>query len=243
FGGAAPNIEQAATQLPFVLRQTGFRSGQRLEYRVVDEDAGFVGGGHQVLRRSNGRSDDMDVGFQSLADHAHGIPDAILGIHDELVRKDMKDFAVSGERNVTRGVNGAAHVVAFNVPGTRPKGDSAAAVHTANVAAGNTNGGGFHGNVGDAFGFFDRAANGADRGVQIDDETFAQPLGFRGPERQKTHLLVLDFREQYTGLGAADIQPDEVLVFLCQNALLNAAYFSFPVEAEVSGFTTTCREY
>ena len=242
-GGATANIEQAAAQVAFILGQAGFRRGQRFEYRVVDEDAGLVCGGHQVLRCGDGRSNDMDVRFQPLADHADGIADAILGIHDELMRKNVQHFPVIGKRDVARGVNGAAHIVAFNVAGTRPQRDAAAAVHTANVAPGNANRGGFHGNVGDAFGFFHRAANGADRGVQIDDEPFAQPFGFRGAERQKTHLLVLDFRKQHAGLGAADIQPDEVLVFLCQNALLNAAYFSFPAEAEVSGFTTTCREY
>ncbi len=39
--------------------------------------------------------------------------------------------------------------------------------------------GGFHRNVGDALGFFERAADGADRGVQIDDQALARTLWIR----------------------------------------------------------------
>jgi hypothetical protein len=138
---------------------------------------------------------------------------------------------------------GVANVLAVNVPRAVPQRDSAAAVHPANMATCHANGGGLHGDVGHAFGFFDGAADGADRGIQVDYEPLAQPFGFRGTERQKMYLFVHQFREQRAGLRTSDIQPDEVFIFLCQNALLNDAYFSFPAEAEVSGFTTTCREY
>src|SRR5208282_4779043 len=184
FRGAATDIEEAAAKIAFILGEAGLRGSQWLKDSIADENAGLVGCGHKILGSGNGRSDDVNVGFQPLADHADGIADAILGIHDELMRKDMQNFAVGGKRDVASGFNGTAHIVAFNVPGTRPQGDSAAAVHTANVAAGDTNGGGFHRDVGDAFGLLHGAANGTDRGVQIDNEPFAQPFGFRGAERQ-----------------------------------------------------------
>ena len=78
--------------------------------------------------------------------------------------------------------------------------------------------GGFDGDVGDAFGFFDGAANRADGGIEIDDETFAQALGFGGAQRQKFHLFFVHFRDQRAGLRAADVQPDDVTIFFCQAA-------------------------
>ena len=42
-----------------------------------------------------------------------------------------------------------------------------------------------HRHAGDAFGFFERAADGADRRVQIDDQALARAFGFRGAHGQE----------------------------------------------------------
>ncbi len=49
FCRAAADVEQAASHLAFVLREAGFRRGQRLEYRVRDFHTGLIDGDHQVL--------------------------------------------------------------------------------------------------------------------------------------------------------------------------------------------------
>ena len=106
---------------------------------------------------------------------------------------------------------------------------------------------GFHGNVGDAFGFFDGAANGTDRGIEIDDQAFAQAFGFRRAQCQKLHLLFVDFRDQRARFCAADIQPDHIFVFLAQicapafDSTLRS--FATATPALESGFKITCREY
>ena len=159
FGGAAADVQQAAAQVAFILRQAGFRGGQRLEHRVVDQDAGFIRGGNQILRGGYRGSDHVNVGFQALADHADGVADAVLRVDAKFMRQNVQHFAIVGKRNVARGVDSAAHIFALDVARARTKGDAAAAVHAAHMISGYPNDGGFDRNVGDTFGFFDGAAN------------------------------------------------------------------------------------
>jgi hypothetical protein len=137
----------------------------------------------------------MDVGFEALTNHADGVADAVLGVDHKFVRKDVENFAVLGKRDVAGGIDGTADVIAFNVAGAIAESDAAAAVDAADVAAGYADDGGFDGNVGDAFGFFDGAANGADGGVEVDDEAFAEAFGFGRAKREKFHQVAVDFSD------------------------------------------------
>src|SRR5437879_6736379 len=104
FRGAAADVQQAAAEIAFVLRETGFRGSKWFENRIVDKNAGLVRGGDEILRGGNGGSHQMDVDFQALADHADGVAYAVLRIHHEFVRKDVEDFAGFGKRDVAGGV-------------------------------------------------------------------------------------------------------------------------------------------
>src|SRR5207248_9710689 len=77
-------------------------------FRSANENAGFVRRGDEILRCGDGGSDHVNVGDQTLTNHAQGIADAVLRINDEFVREDVQDFAVFRERNVACGVDGAA---------------------------------------------------------------------------------------------------------------------------------------
>src|SRR5207245_1084616 len=108
FRSAATDVQEAAAEIAFVLGKTGFRGSQRFENGIGDEDAGFVRGRNEILRSGDRGSHEMDVDFQALTDHADGVTYAVLRIHDEFMRKNMKDFAVFRKSDVTRGVDGAA---------------------------------------------------------------------------------------------------------------------------------------
>src|SRR5213593_1525323 len=110
FGGAAADVQEATAEVALVLREAGFRGSERFENCIGDEDASLVRGGDEILGGGDGGSDEMNVHFQPLANHADGVANAVLGIHHEFVRKDMKDFAVFGQGDVASGVDGAAHV-------------------------------------------------------------------------------------------------------------------------------------
>ena len=62
------------------------------------------------------------------------------------------------------------------------------------MAASYTDHGGFNRDTCHAFGFFDGAPDGTDGGIEIDDEPFAQALGFRCAQREKLNLFLVDFR-------------------------------------------------
>jgi len=167
----------------------------------------------------------MDVHLEALANHAERIANTVLRVDHEFVRKDMQNFAVFGKRDVARGVHRTADVVALDIAAAMAQRDAAAAIHTTHMASGDADHGGFHGHVGNAFGFLNGAANGANGRVQIDDEAFAQTFGFGRAEREKFHLLLIDFRNQGTCFRAAYVQPNDVPVFLCQAAAPNCQDF------------------
>src|SRR5258708_25883229 len=129
----------------------------------------------------------MDVYFQPLAEHANGVANAALRIDNKFMRKDVQDFAVFRKRDVASSINGAADVFALDVSRPVSQSDTAAAVYAAYVAAGDSDQRFLDGHVGSAFGFFNRATAGADRGLKINAQAFSKSLGLSRAERQKPH--------------------------------------------------------
>ena len=80
----------------------------------------------------------------------------VLRVDKEFMRQHVQNFAIFGKRNVAGGFDGPANVFAFDVARAMPEGNSAAAIHPANVAAGYADHGGLHRNVGHTFSFFER---------------------------------------------------------------------------------------
>ena len=212
--GAAADIEQAAAQLAFVLREHGIRRGQRLERGVADHDAGAIDGGDHVLRRRDRRRDDVHVYFQALPDHADGIADVVLLVDQKFLRQHMQNFAVFGKRNGARGVHGPAHVLLFDIARAGAQRNSPSAIHSAHVAAGNADHRRLDRHVGHAFRFLERAADGADRGIQIDDQALARSFGLSRAHSQEARAAILNFGYQRARFGAADVQRDQIALLL-----------------------------
>src|SRR5437899_637601 len=78
FGGAATDIEQAAAEIALVLGEARFGGGQRLQHRVADQNSRAIRRRDQILRRGDRRSDQVNVGFEALTDHAAGVATAAL---------------------------------------------------------------------------------------------------------------------------------------------------------------------
>src|SRR5258708_34396839 len=119
--------------------------------------------------------------------------------------KNVEHFAIFGERNVASGVNRSTNVFAFDVARAIAESHAAAAIESANVTAGDADNGGFDRNAGNAFGFFHRAANGADRRIEIDGGALAQAFAFRSTKGQKFHLLVGKLRHEHASLGGPEV--------------------------------------
>src|SRR5579862_6303955 len=88
-----------------------------------------------------------------------------------------------------------------------------------NVPAGDADQRRFDRHAGNAFSLFDRAANGTDRGIEVDNGALAQALGFGRSEREEFDLILGEFRDQHASLGAADVQPYEILILFRQSPL------------------------
>jgi hypothetical protein len=247
FSGAATDVEEAGSKIAFVLGQASFGGRERFDDRVTDQNSSAIRGGDKILRGGHRRGDHVYVGFETLPDHADGIADAVVSVHGKFVWQYVKHFAVFGKRNVASSVNRAANVFAFDIARAIAKRYAAAAVQSAHVAAGDTDQRRFHRDAGNAFGFLDRAANRADRRIEIDNGAFAQAFRFGCAKCEKFYLFIRKLRDQNAGLGAANVQPDEIfisfrqspppLVYLCFCTIMCSPQ---PLE---SGFKTTWRAY
>ena len=218
FRRAAADIEQAAAQFALILREAGFRRSQRLEHRVRDFHARLIDGDHQILHGRSRGSDEVHVHFQAPADHAQRIANIVVRVEQKFLRQDVQHHAILGKRDIARGIHGVAHVVAVDVPRPVPQRDAAAAVHAANVAAGDAGDDPLDGHAGDAFGFFDRAPHRSRRRADVGDQSLAQALGFRRAHGHKFRARFGQLADDGARLRAAHIQRDQILFFFRQPA-------------------------
>ena len=142
---------------------------KRLENRVGHSHARLIHGDHEILHGRAGGGDDVHVDFEALADHAHRVANIVVRVEQKFLREHVQHYAIFGQSDIARGIHGVANIVALDVARRVPERDSAAAVHSANMAAGNADERGLDGHADDGFGLFNGAANRADGKIEIDD--------------------------------------------------------------------------
>src|ERR1700722_189334 len=227
--GAAADVEQARAEFALVLREAGFGGSERLKDRVVHAHARAIYRGDDILRGGAGGGDDVDVCFQPLADHADRVADIILRVERKFLRQHVQHFAVFGQLHAARGFDGPAHVVALHVARPRAYGNAAAAVDAAHMRAGYADQRRFHRDAGERFGFLDRAANRADREIEVDDLASAPAFGFRRAQGREFHAAVfVQFADQCAGFCAADVQRYDV-PFLLRQIRCSSVTFAVPL--------------
>src|ERR1700761_4643442 len=77
----------------------------------------------------------MEVYLKTVADHSNRIVNARLLVQNELLRQQMDNLAVGGQRNRAGAIHGSADVFASDLAQTRSQADAAPAVHSANMRA------------------------------------------------------------------------------------------------------------
>jgi hypothetical protein len=75
----------------------------------------------------------VQIDFEAIADHADRIVNAGLLVEDELLRKQVQDFAIAGQRNGASAIDGCAHILFGDLSQACAEADAAAAVDAANV--------------------------------------------------------------------------------------------------------------
>src|SRR4030095_3148777 len=149
------------------------------------------------------------------------------GIHGKFVGQNVKHFTVFWKRDVARGIDGAADIFTLDVAGTSAQGDAASAIQPAHMTASDTDQSGLHRNAGNAFRFFHRAANGADRRVEINDGAFSQAFRFSRAASEEFHLLLGKLRDKNTGFSATDVQTDKIFILFRQSPPPPQTYLLF----------------
>src|SRR5487761_178815 len=219
--GTAANVEQTTTKLAFVLREACFGGSEWLEHRIAYDYAGLVHGIHDVLRGGCGRGNDVHVRFQSLPHHSDGVANVILRVDVKFLRQDVKNLAIVRQADVFRGFDGAAHIVAMNIARALAQRDSAAAVHSTNMTAGDSDKSRLDRDAHDVLRFLHGAANGADGKFEIHDLSLAPAFRFGRAERRELHaaIFLFDFADERARFRAADVEAHNVAILFPQTSL------------------------
>ena len=114
-GSGGADVEEADAELALVCTERGFRSGEGLEDGLGDFEAGLVDAGDDALLCAGGAGGDVQIDFEAIADHAHGIMNAGLLVEDELLGEEVEDFAIGGEGDGTGAIDGGADIVFANI--------------------------------------------------------------------------------------------------------------------------------
>ena len=202
---AGANVGEADSKLTLVGSQHGVGAGERFEYSVVHVHARFIHGGDHVLGRVRRCSHDVHTHFEARGHHAGGVLHTRLIVENELLRQQVQDFAISGQRHGACFVHRLADFVAANLARAAVKGDAAMAVHAADVRSGDADQSVLHRNSGYIFGSFYRFLNAADRFVELGDDALAQAAGLGDAVATVAQSVLADLGDQHTGLGAADV--------------------------------------
>src|SRR5258706_12605182 len=161
----------------------------------------------------------MNVDFQALAHHGHGIANIVLCVDKKFLGKYVQDHAIVRQRDIARRIHGALDVVAIDIARAMPQRNAAAAVDAANVTAGNADNRAFYGNTGNTFGFFDCAADRSRRRAKIGNQSLAQSFRFRRAHGDELRCPgVVHFAEDGARFRAPNVQRHQIFIFLAQSA-------------------------
>ena len=187
----ATDIHQGYAELLLVRRQHGLRRGELAEHGGSYGDAGPVDAGDQVLRGRRAAGNDVDVHLQTGPCHTDRRSDAILLVHDEILRQRVKDFAPVRQRDGLRGVYRAPDVLARDLAVLSRDRDHAPAVERLDVTAGQREMHGIDlhagGELGLLYGLLDRL----DGRLEVDDDTASNAVRVRDSDSDDVDASVL----------------------------------------------------
>ena len=210
-GGAAAEVEQDHAEVALVVAQHRVARGQRLEHEVEDPQVGALDGAADVLRRGHRAGDDVDLGLEPHAAHPHRVLDAVLVIHDVLLRDDVDDLAVHGDGDGLGRLDHPVHVGRADLVVPARDRDDAAAVDAADVVAGDAGVDALHRHARHALGFVHRALDAGDGLLEVHDHAPAQSLAGRGahPHHPRSAgAVAAGVRDDAGDLRGADVQSD-----------------------------------
>ena len=207
--GAASDVDQAHTQVPFVIGQGGLRRSQGLEDDVHYVETGPVGALHDVLRAGHRRRHDVDLGFEPDAAHSQWLPDSVLVVDDELLGDHMDHLTVHRDRHRLGGIDDppdvtlayfavldrhdAVGIEGTDVPASDPR------IHRRDLA------------VRHQLRFLDRMLDRVHGGVDVDDHSLAETPRRMGTDPNHIQAVLGALRHDHTDFRGADVESDDQL--------------------------------
>ena len=168
--GATADIHNTDTQLTLIFRQHRMGTGQLLENDVVHFQIAATHTLLDVLGRINRTGNQMHLGFKTHATHANGLTDTFLIVHHIFLRQHMQGLLVGRNRYRLGGINDPVDISLGDL--TITNGDNAVGVEASHMGTGNTCVDSVNVTARHQLCFFDRALNGAHRGLDIHHHAF-----------------------------------------------------------------------
>ncbi len=153
-GGAVSDVENQSAELPFVVRQHGFGSCERLEDHFDHLDARSIDARQKRLSPGDISGHQMNRHLESSAQHSERISDTSLFIDDELLRNGVEDLAIRWEGSRLGGFEYSVDVLTGDLTILPCYRHNAAGIDTADIGASHTDVGSRDLDSGHDLGFF-----------------------------------------------------------------------------------------
>ncbi len=207
---AGADVGDRHAELLLGLGQDGLGRGQRVGDELVDLDAGRGHALGQVLDGGRRGRDDVRLDLEAQGAHPERILDPFLAVDREAAPLDVEDLAVRGDRDRSRLLDGAAHVLAGDLAVVGGDGHHARGVEALDVLPADAHEGPVDLPAGQPLGALDRVRDGPGGLVDVDDDALLEPRRRHRPvahDRQPavaTHLA-----DEGADLARADVDADE----------------------------------
>ena len=155
----------------------------------------------------------MDIDLETRAGHSLGGADAVLLVHDEILRKHVKNLAPGRQRHGLGRIDGAPDIVASDLAVLACNGDHSPAVEPFDVRSRERKVHEVDFDTSHQLGFLDRLLDGVDGSLEIDDHTAldASRLGNAHPDDIETAVLEA-FADDAGDRRCADVEAYYVLL-------------------------------
>ena len=188
--------------------------------RVHDLYPRLVDATDEVLCRRGAAGHDVNIDLEPGAGEPDRRPNALLFVHDKILRQHVEDLAAGGQRDRPRRINGATHIVSRNFAVLARHRNDAPAVEALDVRAADSEVDAADLDARHQLSFFDRPLDRLDRRIEVYDDTAFEPLGFGHAETDHIDATFVEqLADNRANLRRADVQPDYVAFMSCQPAL------------------------
>ncbi len=144
---------------------------------------------------------------------------AALAVEDEFLRQQMQRLAIFRHGDAARLLHCLAHIFAADFARARAQRDAAVAVDAANVRAGNAHHGVLHRRLRDVLGLLHRLLDGVHGLFEIGDHAFAHAARVGNAMPAIAQGVVIHFRHNDAGLGAANVNHRQQVFGLTSHRL------------------------